>query len=75
MAIDFFDPSHKDVTDPTQRGLSRLAKDELDPDRPTVGYFFTNEEIHDLASECDLSVEDIIQAPKWNWRIVRFRKA
>jgi len=74
LAADFFDPSNKDVRDPKQRGISRLAKDDLDQDRPTVGYYFEQHEIQEIARDCGLKVEMIERVPERNWRIVRMRR-
>jgi 2-polyprenyl-3-methyl-5-hydroxy-6-metoxy-1,4-benzoquinol methylase len=77
LIADFFDPADKNLEDPHQRGISRLAKDDLDPDKPTVGFFFNKQEIQTLGAECGFKVvfsEPVRDGTRNQWRIVRFEK-
>lgn len=73
LVADFFLPN-KDMYDPEQRGISRFAKQDLDTDRPTVGFYFTHEELHEVAKACSLKLESITANSEKQWNIVRFRK-
>jgi SAM-dependent methyltransferase len=52
----------------------RLAKGQLDADRPTVGFYFTDVEIAEVGAASGLTLEAIIDAPERNWRIARYRR-
>jgi SAM-dependent methyltransferase len=73
LIADFYHPS-KDMSNAASRGRSRLAKDELDDELPSIGFYYTDEELEELASRVGLVVEHSILVPRDEWKIVRFRK-
>jgi SAM-dependent methyltransferase len=52
----------------------RPAKGDLDVERPTVGFYFTDDEIGEVGRAAGLTLEQIIDAPERNWRVARYRK-
>jgi SAM-dependent methyltransferase len=72
LAVDFYRPErddHGELLKPL-----RPASQDLDPDQPSVSFFYTDAEIGEVGAAAGLALEAIIEAPERNWRIARFRR-
>jgi len=73
LIADFWRPT-KDINDPNQRGVTRLAKDELNPNVPSSGFVYTESELIELGQLTGFKYLNRITVPKENSEIVRFQK-
>jgi SAM-dependent methyltransferase len=73
LVADFFQPT-KNMKDPKERGVSRLAKEPLDPDRPSIGFYYTDEELQEVSAASSLAIKSMTHVPKKEWKLVRFEK-
>jgi SAM-dependent methyltransferase len=72
LAVDFHRPEVDDKGEFLKPPW--LAKGDLDPEHPSRGFYFTDDEIADVGRAARLTLEEIIDAPERDWRIARYRK-